>query len=550
MIILLYIDYKGGAIIPTVSQVLSRADELIIQELLGEQTVRLLRVLNQSFSYNSSFKELIIELFGEQELLINKKYRNILINLLKSSEANLLSQILGIKQKGLNGDIFSSLNNQTFRRGSKQEESLFYFFKLSPPALNLQQSNIPMIHTQGSYQLFSHQRKAALKVKESLDTYPFRVLLHMPTGSGKTRTAMNIIADLFRSKEPSLVIWLAATEELCQQAVEEFEKAWGLLGNRELPIYRFWGNNSLDPSTIKEGLIVAGLSKIVRTTRNLDGHRVIRQLSKKVSLVVMDEAHQAIAETYKWILDLLVTNDCKLLGLSATPGRTWNDVSEDEKLSQFFYKRKVILDIDGYENPVDYLVDEGYLANVNYRTLMHKNPPSGFLIDNNNMDLSHSFLNRIGKDEERNLIIIQAAERMAAMHKRIIIFAPSVECSDMFAFILKSRGYQAYSLTGTTNSILRRRIIEDYKNEDTGVKILCNYGVLTTGFDAPKTSAAIIGRPTISLVLYSQMIGRAIRGIKAGGNHEADVITIIDQGLPGFDSVSNAFKNWEDVWNG
>jgi DNA repair protein RadD len=541
---------KGGFVIPTISQVLSRADELIIQELLGEQTVRLLRVLDQSFTYNSSFKELIIELFGEQELLLNKKYRNILINLLKSSEANLLSQILGINQKGLNGDIFSSLNTQTFRRGSKQEESLFYFFKLSPPALNLQQSSIPIIHTLGSYQLFSHQRIAALKVKKSLDTYPFRVLLHMPTGSGKTRTAMNIIADLFRSKEPSLVIWLAASEELCQQAVDEFEKAWSFLGNRELPIYRFWGNNSIDPSSIKEGIIVAGLSKIVRATNNLDGHRFITQLAKKVSLVVMDEAHQAIAETYKWILDLLVTNGCKLLGLSATPGRTWNDVAEDEKLSQFFYKRKVILEVDGYENPVDYLVDEGYLANVNYRTLMHKNPPTGFLIDNNTMDLSSSFLSRIGKDEERNLIIIQAAERMAEIHKRIIIFAPSVECSDMFAFILKSRGYQAYSVTGTTSSVLRKRIIEDYKNEDNDVKILCNYGVLTTGFDAPKTSAAIIGRPTISLVLYSQMIGRAIRGIKAGGNHEADVITIIDQGLPGFDSVSNAFKNWEDVWNG
>jgi DNA repair protein RadD len=543
---------KGGVVIPTVSQVLSRADELILQELLGEQTVRLLGVLDHSYSYNSSFKELIIELYGEQELLLNKKYRNILIDLLRTSEANLLSQILGIKQISLNENMFSSLKNQSFRRGSKQEESFFYFFKLSPPSLKIQQSSNPMFHTQGSYQLFSHQRKAAAKVKECLESYPFRILLHMPTGSGKTRTAMNIIADLFRSKEPSLVIWLAASEELCQQAVDEFEKAWVFLGNRELPIYRFWGNNTLDPTSIKEGLIVAGLPKIVRATNSIDGHRFIAQLAKKVCLVVMDEAHQAIAETYKWILDLLVTNDCKLLGLSATPGRTWNDISEDEKLSHFFYKRKVMLEVDGYENPVDYLVDEGYLANVKYKTLLHKNPfnPSGFLVDTNSMDLSSSFLSKIGKDEERNLIIIQEAERMAEIHKRIIIFAPSVECSDMLAFILRARGYKAFSVTGNTSSNLRKSIIENYKNEDNEVKILCNYGVLTTGFDAPKTSAAIIGRPTISLVLYSQMIGRAIRGIKAGGNHEAEVLTVIDQGLPGFDSVSNAFTNWEDVWNG
>jgi superfamily II DNA or RNA helicase len=79
--------------------------------------------------------------------------------------------------------------------------------------------------------------------------------------------------------------------------------------------------------------------------------------------------------------------------------------------------------------------------------------------------------------------------------------------------------------------------------------VLCNYGVLTTGFDAPKTSAAVIARPTSSLVLYSQMVGRAIRGPRAGGNEYAEIVTIVDTKLPGFGSVADAFKNWEDVWN-
>jgi superfamily II DNA or RNA helicase len=79
--------------------------------------------------------------------------------------------------------------------------------------------------------------------------------------------------------------------------------------------------------------------------------------------------------------------------------------------------------------------------------------------------------------------------------------------------------------------------------------ILINYGVLTTGFDAPATSAAIIARPTRSLVLYSQMVGRATRGVKAGGNAEAEIVTVVDPHLPGFGSVAEAFKNWEDVWN-
>ena len=56
--------------------------------------------------------------------------------------------------------------------------------------------------------------------------------------------------------------------------------------------------------------------------------------------------------------------------------------------------------------------------------------------------------------------------------------------------------------------------------------IVVNYGVLTTGFDAPAISAAVIARPTRSLVLYSQMIGRATRGTRAGGNAEAEIVTV------------------------
>ena len=79
--------------------------------------------------------------------------------------------------------------------------------------------------------------------------------------------------------------------------------------------------------------------------------------------------------------------------------------------------------------------------------------------------------------------------------------------------------------------------------------VLCNYGVLTTGFDAPRTSAAVIVRPTRSLVLYSQMVGRAIRGPAAGGNEACEIVTIVDTALPGFGDVADAFSNWEDVWD-
>ena len=71
---------------------------------------------------------------------------------------------------------------------------------------------------------------------------------------------------------------------------------------------------------------------------------------------------------------------------------------------------------------------------------------------------------------------------------------------------------------------------------------------MTTGFDAPRTSGVLIARSTTSLVLYSQMIGRGIRGYKAGGNKECTIITIVDTDIPSFGDIADMFANWEDVW--
>ena len=155
----------------------------------------------------------------------------------------------------------------------------------------------------------------------------------------------------------------------------------------------------------------------------------------------------------------------------------------------------------------------------------------------------------LGGDTQRNLKIISAIEDLSARHKRIIVFAPSVNNARLLTAILTYRGIESYVVTGQTNTSERERIIKGFRGNANRTMVLVNYGVLTTGFDAPATSAAVIARPTRSLVLYSQMVGRATRGIKAGGNEEAEIITVVDSHLPGFGSVADAFTNWEDVWH-
>ena len=168
----------------------------------------------------------------------------------------------------------------------------------------------------------------------------------------------------------------------------------------------------------------------------------------------------------------------------------------------------------------------------------------------NAIDVPEFILHRLGTDTQRNLKIISEIEDLIKRHRRVIVFAPSVGNARLLAAVLSSRSLEANVVIGKTSTSERDRIIRRFRSNTSRPMVLVNYGVLTTGFDAPTTSAAVIARPTRSLVLYSQMVGRATRGPRAGGNSEAEIVTVSDPNLPGFGSIADAFKNWEDIWHG
>ncbi|MBM7511785.1 superfamily II DNA or RNA helicase [Nocardioides cavernae] len=447
---------------------------------------------------------------------------------------------------------YDALAALAIRRSTARGAALLDFFSVADdePTGDEQKPSLELV--EGRHGLFAHQRVAARAVLRDLEVEPHRVLLHMPTGSGKTRTAMNAICELLNRHEPFLVVWLAHSEELCEQAASEFAVAWRSLGNRQLPVQRWWGRHTLAPDGQKDGIIIAGLPKAFASAKR--EWRELGGLAGRVGLVVMDEAHQAVAPSYQLVLDLLsqAGSATPLLGLSATPGRTWNDVDEDQRLADFFFHRKVKLTVPGYDNPVDYLVDEGYLADSQFESLHSavgiELSPKDVSDLADGLDIPARVLQQLAEDEQRNLLIVHRTEAMARTHPRIIIFAATVEHAVVLATVLRSRGIRARAVTGTTPEGERARAIRDFRDPSMETRILVNYGVLTTGFDAPTTSAAIIARPTASLVLYSQMVGRAIRGPRAGGNATATIATVVDPGLEGFASPADAFINWEDVW--
>jgi DNA repair protein RadD len=94
------------------------------------------------------------------------------------------------------------------------------------------------------------------------------------------------------------------------------------------------------------------------------------------------------------------------------------------------------------------------------------------------------------------------------------------------AVLLRRRGREAAVVTSQTRDATRRHLVQAFRRGE--IHVLCNYGVLTTGFDAPCVRAVVIGRPTASRVLYDQMIGRGMRGRRFGGTEECLVIDVDD----------------------
>lgn len=530
----------------TFEDLLQRASDQLLQQMVGRNVVRLLAGIDSALARPEKLCEIAVGLQTPAQMLFDNELRGELLLLLPPSSAQALAD-----QLNLGGEPYEALRKMKVRRGTTRAAALLDFFSVGEPDSG---RVIPPSHdvVEPTRPLFAHQRLAARRVLTSLEQDPNRVMLHMPTGSGKTRTAMSVICDVLNRDEHKLVVWLAHSEELCEQAVEEFERAWTNRGNRSVGIQRWWGPHSLQQPLVRDGIIVAGLSKMYASARRSVAE--IGSIAGHVGLVVMDEAHQAVAPTYQLILELLAESGrpTPLLGLTATPGRTWNDIDEDRRLAEFFFRRKVALEVEGYESPVRYLIDEGYLADTEFVQLKYtagsQLSPDELRELEDALDVPQNIINALAADEQRNMLILSRAESMCHRHNRLIIFAATKDHAVVLATVLRARGYWAYAVTGETPSAERARIISAFKMASDEVRVIVNYGVLTTGFDAPQTSAAIIARPTMSLVLFSQMVGRATRGYRAGGNKRAEVATVVDTTLPGFCNMADAFENWEDVW--
>lgn len=534
-----------------------------LNRLYGEDKISSIASILQNSINEIKIVQLIFLKFGTQ-LLSNKNIRLAVISSLNNEERYYI--LYGIKNSTVVLNKIELLELTQFKWSRKSEivNRLIEVLELSEEYLPPIVKKTPSVNTiVSNLTLYPHQRRIKDSFVRKLVCGDKRIMLHMPTGAGKTRTCVEGIIDYWKTiaDRKKNIVWVAHSEELCEQSIETFEKIWAFRGDENISIYRLWGTHSL-PDNFSGGIIVAGFQKLYSMISSADNETFMKMslLSRNTEVLVIDEAHKSIAPTYKKCIDFLLKSESsKLIGLTATPGRNTNDIisnigqSETKELSEYYNNNKLSLtDEFGCElaNPINFLQELKFLSKIERKkvntniklelTDKDKQFLSTFL------ELPKNILLELANNDERNALILAEIALLRQKNIQIIVFALSVDHAHLISELLNLSKISARCIDGATPPSERKKYIEEYKNSK--ISVLVNYGVLTTGFDAPNTQAVVITRPTTSLVLYSQMIGRGIRGPRVGGNEICYLVDLEDN-LVGFPSENSAFNFFNEAWS-
>ena len=379
-----------------------------------------------------------------------------------------------------------------------------------------------------------------------------RFLVHMPTGAGKTKTMMEALIHILDNvKDGGNVIWLAHSRELCDQAFQTFKKLYPLKASGRVNVSRFFGSGTLDLTNDMPNVVFTSYGKL-NSFKKSNPVDFIEQLGKPTDIIVVDEAHKVLAPTYSDVVSSILEQGTKLIGLTATPGRGGDSLFADNKvLSEYFSSNMITLrDSNGVkvQNGFEYLVHRGYLSDVSQHVINGATGASlspkdlEILIDSG--ELRGNLARALGNRPERNFNIIKYCVdcvEISSIHK-ILIFAPNTMAAKILQLALTYIGIKSGLVLGDSKESERQLTIERFKSGE--LDVLVNFGVLTTGFDSTNISHCIIARPTSSPVLYSQMVGRAVRGPKNGGNPNNVVVDVVDNYI-GIESTENIFVKWD-----
>lgn len=334
------------------------------------------------------------------------------------------------------------------------------------------------------FQLRPYQAEAVARGAQFLKCGKGNGIMVLPTGSGKSLIIANLALQL---DKPILVF--QPSKEILEQNFLKFS-SYGLV----------------DCSIFSASMGKKEISKVTFATIG-SVYNVRQHFVGMFSYILIDECHLVKPSDgmYSEVLRLL---GLRCLGLTATPYRLYS-TKQGSQIRFITRTRERVFQTMVFQVPIQTLCAQGYLASLQYFSLMR-------------IELQNLSLNSTGNDYtdeslkaeyKRSNFYASVEEIVGRLLKagrtRILVFTRFTEEA---AYISRKFGNLAGFVSGETPKRERERLLEDFKSKR--LHVMCNVGVLTTGFDYPALDTIVMARPTRSLTLWYQIVGRALRPFK------------------------------------
>ena len=317
-----------------------------------------------------------------------------------------------------------------------------------------------------------YQQAARDSIHAQWEQGRLRTLLVLPTGTGKTIVFASVAADQVRAGDRVLI--LAHRGELLEQAADKLQRSTGLVSaveKAESTCLNSWFR-----------VVVGSVQTLQRSAR------LERFPRDYFGTIIIDEAHHAITDGYRRILDYF--ESAKVLGVTATPDR-----GDMRNLGEVF-------DSLAYEYKLTDAIKEGYLCKIMAQTI-----PLQLDISEVGFTSGDYSLGQLGTALDPYLEQIAAEMAQRCKGRKTVVFLPLIKTSQKFRDLLNAKGLRAAEVNGQSSD--RKQVLADF---DAGkYNVLCNSMLLTEGWDCPSVDCVVVLRPTKVRSLYSQMVGRGTR---------------------------------------
>ena len=389
------------------------------------------------------------------------------------------------------------------------------------------------------------------------ESHDRRGMISLPTGSGKTRVAVqSIVEAMCRDRFDGAVLWVADRDELCEQAVEAWTQVWSSVGasGRRLHVSRMWAGQPAPLPTTDLHVVVATIQTLHARFQNPRGEH---DFLADCTLVVFDEAHRSIAPTFTSVMEEIGLTRWQrkdepfLLGLTATPYRG-HDAEETARLVKRYGSNRLdagAFASDDPEQVVSELQRMRVLALADHETVdggrfslsadectqMNTKPRPPWL--------PRSVEDRIAADTGRTNRIIEAYEKQVRnVDPEGRPLSHLVEHARRVASPLKRRR----AVQGVSGETRTRDAAEDVEEFVAATcKVLRQLRVFREGFDCTR-KRAYVARPSYSSESVLPDIGRGLRGTRNGGTDRCLIINVQDN-IDNFEGRL-AFSDLDWLW--